>query len=355
MMIFVGAPQNGTILRELIEEQNHLFRHIPVTDNKIDTTEVNQHKSDYVIVDLCCFDDLSFMQLENLLLAINSEIILYATGYTMQSSLINKLSMNGFDLFLLAPPYSEELKEELHVILHGTDFILKDEEAAHVKAQTCISTTRNQKKGVKIGIAGVTSRMGTTTTSLQLIRYLQRMGYKACYIEVNYTKFVQEQIRFEQPLHDAHLGMATIDRMDLFYRKEMLNDVLKKDYDFFVYDYGSADDKLFNRTSFLEKDIRVFVAGIKPNEYEKTYDILCDEYFKEDVFFVFNFVLDKYKEQILEGMASKRDYTFFGVYAPSYFDYIENSAYETMLPLERIEVYEDPKPGMFGRFFGDRR
>jgi len=225
MMIFVGAPQNGTILRELIEEQNHLFRHIPVTDNKIDTTEVNQHKSDYVIVDLCCFDDLSFMQLENLLLAINSEIILYATGYTMQSSLINKLSMNGFDLFLLAPPYSEELKEELHVILHGTDFILKDEEAAHVKAQTCISTTRNQKKGVKIGIAGVTSRMGTTTTSLQLIRYLQRMGYKACYIEVNYTKFVQEQIRFEQPLHDAHLGMATIDRMDLFYRKEMLNDV----------------------------------------------------------------------------------------------------------------------------------
>ena len=41
-----------------------------------------------------------------------------------------------------------------------------------------------------INIAGVIPRMGTTTMSLQLVRFLQENGYDACYVEMSRQDYI---------------------------------------------------------------------------------------------------------------------------------------------------------------------
>ena len=69
----------------------------------------------------------------------------------------------------------------------------------------------------------------------------------------------------------------------------MHQEIFRQDYDYFVFDYGAYSERGFNKTSFLEKDIRIFVAGSKAAEMKYTQDVLRNEYYT-DVRYLFNFI-----------------------------------------------------------------
>ena len=202
--------------------------------------------------------------------------------------------------------------------------------------------------GKRIGITGVCRRIGTTTEAVQLVKYLQVKGYKACYIEVNNTGFVQEHGQVFVSEHDEYLGRVTYEGVDLYYKQEKIQEIFHQDYDYFVFDYGAYSEQGFNKTSFLEKDIRIFVAGSKATEMKYTQQVLQNEYYM-DVFYLFNFISEKERPELLEYMEEKAEITYFTVYAPDQFEYIHNPEFDRLIPVENKNPELPKKKGFFRR------
>ena len=96
-----------------------------------------------------------------------------------------------------------------------------------------------------IGVAGVCSRIGTTTQGLQITRYLNAKGYKACFIEANDTRYNDrkngiiselsyvEKIEawFEVDELDEEQGLVRAFDIDMYYDQSKIPEILKKGSD----------------------------------------------------------------------------------------------------------------------------
>ena len=149
-------------------------------------------------------------------------------------------------------------------------------------------------------------------------------------------------------VHDTYLGKVTFENVEMYYRQEKLLDVLKQEYDYFVYDFGTYMDTDFSKTSFLEKDVRIFVVGSKASEMSYTNELIRNEYYT-DVNYVFNFISEKEKPELLEYMEEKAAQTYFTVSTPDQFEYVPNEAFEKLLPVEDISEPEEEPRGFFRR------
>ena len=105
----------------------------------------------------------------------------------------------------------------------------------------------------------------------------------------------------------------------------------------------------FNKTSFLEKDVRIFVSGTTASEMDETETILRNEYYS-DIMYVFNFVSEREKKDVLEFMENKAERTFFTVYSPDQFEYVHNPAFEKLFPVKEKEKPQKEKRSLFFRW-----
>lgn len=196
-----------------------------------------------------------------------------------------------------------------------------------------------------IGIAGAVQRMGTTTQAIQLVKYLMYKGYKACYIQMNNHGYVEELIdSYEGVEIEEVIGKAVYQEVEMYYKLEKLPEVLKRDYDYFVYDYGVFSDRDFNKISFLEKDLQIFTVGTKPGEFMKTYQLIENNFYNS-VLYIFNFVVDDKQERddIYELMAEKEDVTFFAPDCRDPFRLCQTEFYESLFPVKAVVETVEPK------------
>lgn len=226
------------------------------------------------------------------------------------------------------------------------------------KQQTIFLWRKNQKRIAEkkaagaakaIGIAGAVPRMGTTTQAIQLVKYLRYKGYKACYIEMNDHGYVEELIdSYEGVEVEEVIGKAVYQEVEMYYKLEKLPEVLKRDYDYFVYDYGVFSDRDFNKISFLEKDLQIFTVGTKPGEFMKTYQLIENNFYNS-VLYIFNFVVEDKQEQddIYELMAEKEDVTFFAPDCRDPFRLCQTEFYESLFPVKAVVETVEPKKGFF--------
>ena len=98
---------------------------------------------------------------------------------------------------------------------------------------------------------------------------------------------------------DQEIGLIQFQNTDIYFKKDRLTDVLKMDYDYFVYDYGVYTDTDFNKLSFLEKNIQIFVTGSFPTEMRYTQELLENNFYK-DAFFIFSFTAEDEKQEIVK-------------------------------------------------------
>lgn len=118
------------------------------------------------------------------------------------------------------------------------------------------------------------------------------------------------------------------------YVSSNMGEVMSDDYNYIICDYGAVVDPSFNKVSFLEKDLNIFVAGTKANEIECVQPLLQSPIYREAKY-IFNFTPENDKEDIKDMMMDKKDDTYFNVLVADPFDYIHNPEYERLLPLER--------------------
>lgn len=336
MILFIGTEQRGYFLNETAAIKNMEIAYIGSSPSIMEQlNEILERQMQYLVIDVEQYIDPAqelAAEIERIRRAKNCDVIIYAPGYNWESSVIRELRKYDIRFYVFASTQAEA-KVEFERCLNGY-YVDTDAEALIQEDEALIPERARMAR--KIGITGVCQRMGTTTAAIQLVKHLQIKGYKACYIELNLTGFVKKQLEyFAGTEEDDSIGRVTYENVDMYYKQEFLQEVLRQDYDFFIFDYGAYSERGFNKTSFLEKDIRIFVAGSKAQEMRYTNEIMKNEYYT-DVYYLFNFISEKEKPDIMEFMEEKEERTFFTVYTPDQFEYVHNSEFDRLLPVEDI-------------------
>lgn len=183
------------------------------------------------------------------------------------------------------------------------------------------------KKMNTVAVCGVQPRIGATTQALQIVGYLQMMGYSAAYVELNAQGYIDN-------MRKLYRNIIARENSIVYNQLEMFRDAINVDgdYDFIIKDYGSMDDDAFNKVSFLEQDVQLICAGVKPNEIFRVNDVLRQQVYN-GAKFMFSFVPPDEKEGIVQLMGSRGNKTYFANYNPEPFvyDVTMNKHYRTIL------------------------
>ena len=185
------------------------------------------------------------------------------------------------------------------------------------------------KRTVTISICGAQPRIGTTTQALQLVSYLQMMGYDAAYIELAEQGFIDQMRKLYRGI-SVDEGCVKYERIPMY--RSIVDVNREEPYDFLVKDYGAMSHDDFNQVSYLEQDIKVICGGVKPNEIFEVNEILRKpEYHTAK--FIFTFTPPDQKASITSLMENRARDTFFADYTPDpfSFDSMMNKNYRTIM------------------------
>lgn len=375
MILYIGKKHHVFFLNDVVRKINS-------TDDKIETLEVftiteaiapaTEKPYQHIVVDVTSFANEADEIASGLLTiqkVANTNIIIIAQGVSPNSNLIVALYSAGFKNFVLQNLLADK-KEECFKCMTGyydinpipfENEIMKMEIAEEEKPKEDISLDairQAQKQKIEIGIVGTVHRIGTTTQALQLVKYLTLKGYKACYIEANQSGWILSYMSTrteDEYRYVEQIGLVSYKEMDLYVNAESISTIKKKDYDFFIFDYGCYQDDTFEKMSFMEKNIGIVVGGIKPAELESTDAVMEDTLSFPNIYYIFSFIDTETsdKTDILEFMENRADHTTFAQYAPNPFQYSSshNISYDKIMELKDISSSDGnrAKKGIFQR------
>lgn len=283
----------------------------------------------------------------------NSNIIIFAEGYSIKSEIVQALVSKGITNFILAPLLTNKKQQFIASLNNKNNIIdaIASQTALQTQEQGSTVHKHSNTPYTTIAVAGCCSRIGTTTQAIQLVKYLISQGYKACYVEMNNTGFVDNVLRsYEVTKYDDNIGKLTYMGIDMFNKKENISEILQLGYDYFVYDNGSFDSASFNSISFFEKNFCVAVCGSKPCELNKTEQLIARTY-KSDCFYLFSFCHENEQKDVLELMQEKKNKTGFTYYTPDYFTYSSDThdLYKKIVFVDRKTVKKKNKIFAFSR------
>ena len=356
-MVYAGKPENGYFAEDYASKNKMSFAY--VEPNPHIAEQVNEilrlGSQDYTIFEIESYiDDAEDIaeQITRICRANNSVPIIYASGYMLQSSIIQTLYGRGIGYFITASTLGE-IKDQFEKCINGYFAVNGIDGIGDIAEPIEDADNRLHAANTKlIGVAGACRRIGTTTHCMQIIQYLQLKGYKACYIQISpgYTEACINTYEVEK--QDDKIGCVTISGVDHYYNLDQINDVLHLDYDYFVYDYGVTSDKNLNRISFLEKDIKIFVLGIDATELDSTSETV-GSIFYDNVMYIFNFVSEADRKPIMEMMGVKKERCCLAGFIPDKYTYVPTDIYEKIIPVENIA--ENQKNKKKRGFFGGRK
>lgn len=356
-MIFVGNEREGYLAEEIATELHLKMEYVEESCNI--ETQVNHimncDTDDFVIYDISQYvnDDVDIAeQIYRIHKAKKAKAIIYAPGFLPQSNVIRALYEKDIKNFVFSI-VPGQIKDDLQKCMNGYYDVNPIEGLESLSDE--LHESEESKKNIKtVALVGACERIGTTTQAFQIIKYLQLMGYTACYIEMNNTGYVNLLNEYYDDVKiDEDLEMITYMNIDMFFNVNRINEYLALNYDFYVYDYGVFSSIDFNRVSFLEKDIRIIVAGIKPNEIESINSVFMSGFYK-DVSYIFSHIPENEKKDVYELMLESAKSTYFAEYTPDMFVLKKYDMYSKILNVEESPDYKKGKKSLFSRFKGKK-
>lgn len=180
-----------------------------------------------------------------------------------------------------------------------------------------------------VGIAGCQPHIGTTTQALQLVLCSIQMGYSAAYIEMGDRNYIKKLDEIYKGIEKDANNVIYCQSIPLYTGKQIIL-ANRNRYDYTVKDYGCIGEPGFEGVSFLEQDIKIVVGGAKANEIEYVERIMENECYS-DISYIFSFVALSEQRDVKEMMQDQKEQTYFAVYTPDPFSYVENDIYEYLL------------------------
>ncbi len=172
---------------------------------------------------------------------------------------------------------------------------------------------RRNKPFVAVSICSTQPHMGATHQALLITKFLNTIGFKACYLEANPRRNILNVANTYSVNANEKNKMLQYDGVDMYFDFK-LKDVIAVGYDFYILDFGNFAE--VEATSFLTKDIKIFVGGGKPWEmavYKTIFDSIGSGL---NINFILNFVHQKEIQRIKEFMGEHRKNTYISEYVP---------------------------------------
>lgn len=235
----------------------------------------------------------------------DSRIIIFAEGLKREDEIISRLIEEKIYNVII----SKEIQEIKDEILKCLSHIGKTEEDWNLK-----ETHENQyifnHKNVKIAVAGVSSRVGTTTTAFNMARFLFNIGAKVSYTEANDSGHLKEIADYYEFL-----------KIENYYRYKGVeyypNKQFPNDVNYQIFDLGSLYKG--NIAIFKSCNIKILCSGSKPYELIETYEAINSI---KDVNYniLFTSVSNEENFKIRKSFENSKDNIHFLKYSPSLFD-----------------------------------
>lgn len=372
MILYIGEKHHAFFLNDICNKIEALSGGYEILDSALNVKEIiapaTAKPYQHIVVDVTIFAN-SAEEITKALLTIqnvvNANMVIEAQGLLPKSDLMISLYNAGFKNFIRANILADKKEEcikcmtgfyEINPIPFEAELTSLNEAESEVKTPTITmeSIRLAQKQKLEIGVAGCMSRIGTTTQALQIVKYLTLKGYKACYIEANQSGWILEYMSSrteDEYRYTEQIGLVSYKEMDLYTNRQYIPMIKKKDYDFFIYDYGCYQEGTFEKMSFLEKNIGIIVGGIKPKELDATDQIMNDTLTQNNIYYIFSFIDTDTsdKNDILEMMDDKADHTSFAAYAANPFTYssMRNGTYDRIFDLEAKRKKENTRNNGF--------
>lgn len=364
-ILFVGRKTDGYFAEEVAKELKFGYLQIDAnysikttTQEVMRITMMKKMTFDYVIYDLECFNDEAEDIASELRTVANyweAVPIAYMPSFIKGSVMAQALLAQDIRYYISSGD-AADLKKQLSNTISGYYDIHKRQEVQ--EAEEYQQTMNLQmEKCHSVGVAGTQSRIGTTTQAIQIVQYLKAKGYKACYIELNHTEYLDfsprsgeiqgatlvEKYRLwnELPKHSAQ--KLSYKGVEMFSGQEQLSELKNQNYDFYVYDYGSFMEREFDRTAFLKDDVKIIVAGAKAQEFDYLDRFLSVPSYK-DVGVILSFVPEEEQSEVMKPIAQTKDWGqeggrafAFAKYTPNPFLLSDMEMYEKLIPIEETE------------------
>lgn len=357
MILFLGEESRGFFLNDLILETGQevlctgIIPHIQ--DAKISMTN---RPYECIVIDITQFindsDEIAAV-IKTVITTTATPVLIYAPGIQEKSEILIKLSEIGIvSVINSITPTKQREQYKYYINNYSVNSPQEDLTVTQETNQQQQQTSTQSKPFKSISLCGACRRIGTTTQAIQIIKFLQFNGYKAAYIEMNNTGFVLQlaQVYSDIEVNVPQNKKITYKNIDFFYSQENLSDILKMNYDYFIFDYGSADDPQFNAISFIEKDIPIICCGSAPNEWSAT-NAVISKTLLNDAYYIFNFCDVAEHSDIRELMQEKAKKTIFSGYTPDFavFTADRNNLYKQIINVENLNAYKPARRSLFRR------
>lgn len=359
MIIFVGEELRGGFVSEVINKNGDEVKFVNISTGLKDYEhEINllaRNGCDAIIYDI----DNIYDEPQDLMAVIMSirettraKVILYSPTINPNNTIITEAVTRGLKNFIDSSTTMTEQKNQLTRCL--SDLYERKEHPSIVKIKEKQKEKKLRESSYRtIGIVGTIHRIGTTTQCLQVVRYLNSKGFRACYVEMNSNRYKniinnkgKDELSYVEkvPLFysvtdkDEELGFYQCDGIDMYYKADKLPEILDKEYDYYVYDYGTYTDIDFNKASYLKDNLNIFVCGTGITEIDMNADVISNpSYIKSKL--VFNFLAEEEIPDFLNSLGDKISHrAYFTKYTTDPFKVTDLMLYDNLLSSIMMEM-----------------
>ncbi len=319
MILYLSSNENVDLLDYLIEDKKLVIKKLSgqFNLNKFVIHDMrNLTHCTQIVIDLKAITDIE-EELINAITAFktiyNARFIIIAEGLKQGNQLLKKLI--DIEVYnLVTAETIENIRKEIEQCIIGDGMIYQDCLKYLIETMDIEKATKFNLKGknIKIAVAGIMPRIGTTTTAMNLANYIASLGAKVCYIECN--KY--EQLKMMYMFYDELTNKENVyEYKGVKYYGDRCE--IQSDYEFIIYDIGTLVDRNFNLV--LNNDINILCSGSKPYEIKRLYNI-ADKVSNIKMDIVFSFSSYRERIKIKKLMREFEKNYFFLNYSTDLFD-----------------------------------
>lgn len=354
-LLFLGEQKNSYFIKEAANQYGceiEISGYVVSSTSMVDRALVDNY--DYILIDVSglLMSPLDLKEcVEQILIGSQARVAVMGQGMSMTTAIIQAAIEAGIHNVLLSV-YPREISEDCIEFLSGNSNIETKKDQMNNMVYDEVKIMPFAKINIErttIGVAGTIERIGVTTQAIQLCKWLKMKGKNVCYIQMNDSGYVENlKVFYENVVVDEAQGCVSYENVEMYYDKARIDEILNRNYDFYVYDYGTITNEYFQKTSFFEKNYKIVVTGTKPTELN-SFNRCMEELYHKHIHYVFSFVSEGDRENVMEMMSDKDKYSYLAGVTLDMFslnsDNISN--FEKIIPLEE-EIEEEPeKKGLF--------
>lgn len=315
----------------------------------LETELRNLNGIDYLIIDLQAIinstpENEIASSIELIRRMYNVRIIILAEGYKEGNVLLGRIFNLGIYNIITAKNdvmFKEEIEkvfsEEGMTFGNAMKYKISDSMLVINKTTKVVKENiKRAKQTITIGVAGTEKHIGATTVAINIVKYLSELtNVTACYIENNNHNSIYSLVEDEsiETIYNEILKKITYTGIDLYQRPENFADILKFEYEFYVFDFGNFEEMSKEEiSSFLTRDLKIIVSGNKTWEINKLIETFM--IIGEDInsYLIFNFVKNEEKEKFRESLGKFwKERSSFSEFVPDPFIVGNRKFYETIL------------------------